>query len=276
MPPARPVLLEARYQPYEQRLDKSLEVLRLDLLWGGGLFLGFLLLPKLNERRVQHYHETGQSAPDDEYVNKGLAWLRPRSGFFVTPLLLGLHGACFLVLTVGGLGPFEVEPADLLRWGASTGPALRAGQWWRLLVSPLLTAGVLPWLNAAWALVFAGRTLEPLVGRRCLLATYSTAALAGGLASALFQPGSPAVGADGTVMGLFGLGLALAIPARAGGAAVRLEVFATLAATFGVVSVLVGVASEHLNLAVPLGGLGAGLLLGWLIRSRSQRPISSR
>ncbi|MDO7846596.1 rhomboid family intramembrane serine protease [Hymenobacter sp. M29] len=268
----RPILLEARYRPFAQRSDDALHALRLALLWGGGLFLGFLLFPKVNERRLQHYRGTGRFATDDEYVNQALAWLRPRPGFFATPLLLGLHGAALLVLVVAGLGFFEVETADLLAWGASSGPGVRGGQWWRLLVSPLLTDGILSWLNSAWALVFAGRALEPVVGRRGLVGVYAAAALAGGLASVWGQPASLAVGASGAVMGLFGLGIALAIPARAGGAAFRLEVFATLAGLFVFVHLLLGLATERLNVAVLMGGLLAGGLLSRCFKGRASRP----
>ena len=268
----RPILLEARYQPFAQRLDGPVNALRLAFVWGCGLFLGFLLFPKLDERRVQYYRETGQFATDDEYVNRALAWLRPRPGFFVTPLLLGLHIASFLVLLMAGLGLFEINTVDLMAWGASTGPALRSGQWWRLLASPLLTDGVLFWLNAVWALVFVGRALEPVVGRRWLVAIYVGGAAAGGIASGWAQPASLAVGASGAVMGLFGMGLALANPYRTGGAVLRFEVFATLTGLFVLVSVLLGLASERLNVAVLVGGLLAGWLLSWFFRGRNYGP----
>ena len=266
----RPVLLEARREPFAQRFGPSANVLWLALLWGGGVFLGFLLFPKLTERRVQQYYDTGHFATDDEYVNQALAWLRPRPGFFITPLLLGLHAAGFLVLVAVGLGFFEFEAADLLAWGA--GPALRAGQWWRLLAHPLLTAGFLSWLNTAWALVFTGRALEPVVGRRWLAAVYGTAALAGGLASTWAQPGSLAVGASGAVMGLFGLGLALANPVRRGGAAFRMEVMATLAILFVFIEGLLGLASGTPHWAMLVGGLLTGLLLSVFFRNRAFGP----
>lgn len=92
-------------------------------------------------------------------------------------------------------------------WGAKINPAIRAGEWWRLLTPVLLHGNLLHLATNNFALNSLGPLTERLSGHRRFVAVYVAAGVAGSLASFAFSP-APAVGASGAI---FGVGGALAV-----------------------------------------------------------------
>ncbi|MGE3247245.1 MAG: rhomboid family intramembrane serine protease [Beijerinckiaceae bacterium] len=86
---------------------------------------------------------------------------------------------------------------------ASRTLVVAGGEWWRLLLAPMLHGGNWHLAGNCLALVLAGFRLEGLIGRSWLLAVFAGSALAGALASIWFNPPDvPTVGASGAVCGL--------------------------------------------------------------------------
>lgn len=97
-----------------------------------------------------------------------------------------------------------------LRMGAVDGLRLRAGDWWRPLSGMFLHGSVLHVGVNMWSLWSMGRFFERLLGSRRFLVLYAAAGLFGGLASSLFHPDVPSVGASGAIFGLLGAQVGLA------------------------------------------------------------------
>ena len=79
------------------------------------------------------------------------------------------------------------------------------GEYYRLLTSAFLHAGILHILFNMFALAQIGPILENTLGRARYLALYLLSALGGSVAAYLLAPpGQPSVGASGAIFGLFG------------------------------------------------------------------------
>jgi membrane associated rhomboid family serine protease len=82
------------------------------------------------------------------------------------------------------------------------GPAVADGEYWRLVTSGFLHAGLLHLLFNMYVLYWLGRMIEPAIGTARFLALYGTSLLAGSLGVLLLSFDSRTVGASGAVFGL--------------------------------------------------------------------------
>jgi membrane associated rhomboid family serine protease len=122
----------------------------------------------------------------------------------VTMTLIAINVAVFVI----GLGVQNLDE----RFGnlalASNGFQLigvAEGQYYRLLTSAFLHAGILHILFNMFALAQIGPVLENALGRARYLALYLLSALGGSVAAFLLAPpNQPSVGASGAIFGLFG------------------------------------------------------------------------
>ncbi|MCC7078566.1 MAG: rhomboid family intramembrane serine protease [Acidimicrobiia bacterium] len=115
----------------------------------------------------------------------------------VTMILIGINVVAFvLTLTAGN----SIDDGALVPAAVTEG-----GQWWRLLTSMFLHAGLMHIAFNMFALWVLGSQLEVAIGPWWYLAVFFVAGLAGGVVYvALAAPFAPAVGASGAVFGLFG------------------------------------------------------------------------
>jgi membrane associated rhomboid family serine protease len=98
----------------------------------------------------------------------------------------------------GGAGP-------LTEAGAVYGPAVAAGEWWRLGTAAFLHLGLLHILFNMYALWLFGPIMEQMYGHVEFVVIYLLCALGGNVLTILAAPDVPAVGASGAIFGLFGL-----------------------------------------------------------------------
>jgi membrane associated rhomboid family serine protease len=124
----------------------------------------------------------------------------------VTQALIGLNVVVFLL----GLGVRNLADRFgnlALGFDPATGTiqGVAEGQYYRLLTSAFLHAGVLHILFNMFALAQIGPILEQALGRLRYLALYLLSALGGSVAAFLLAPpNQPSVGASGAIFGLFG------------------------------------------------------------------------
>jgi membrane associated rhomboid family serine protease len=152
---------------------------------------------------------------------------------------------------ISGRGGFVVD-------GGLFGPLVAEGEWYRLITSGFLHAGLLHLAMNMYLLYLLGSALEPAFGRARFAAVYSTSLLCGSLGVMLLDPNALTVGASGAVFGLMG---ALFLAFRARGinpwsTGIGPTIAINLVFTFTIPGISIG---GH------VGGLLGGLASAWLL-----------
>jgi membrane associated rhomboid family serine protease len=173
-----------------------------------------------------------------------------------TFVLIALNAAAFLAEIASGSGGFrDVGSSSLVFDYGLFGPLVSEGEWYRLLTSGFLHAGLLHVGFNMFALFFLGRILEPSIGTPRFLAVYFASLFGGAFGALLLDPNALTIGASGAIFGIFG---ATFVIARGRGfdavaSSIGVVLLINLALSFGVANISLG---GH------LGGLAAGVLCG--------------
>jgi membrane associated rhomboid family serine protease len=182
-----------------------------------------------------------------------------------TYALIAINVLLFIGSTAGGSslsgGPRGSVANHLSLWGPAIEPG---GEWWRLVTSGFMHAGLLHLAFNMYALYWLGTMLEPALGRARFLALYFASLLCGSFGVLLLSPGSVTVGASGAVFGLMG---AAAVELRSRGinpfkTDIGLLIVLNLAFTFFIPGISIG---GH------LGGLLGGSAMGFAIEVLARR-----
>jgi membrane associated rhomboid family serine protease len=268
-PDARdPLVLEPRVEPFESRADGLRENALAALGIGAGAWLFILIFPRLDLARFRAFRDgaRGSSASPVSW-RRAVAW---SLGIRGTLALGGVSVGVYVVMVFSGLGVLGFHPEDLARWGAISRPLFEDGGEWRLVTSQFVHAN-LPHLGGnLYGLLLAGALLEGIVGMRRVAVAYLLTGIAGGLASLAVHPEAVAVGASGSIFGLFGVLFGLLLLKDERVAPLR-KFLLTGGAVFVGVNLLLGAAVPEINNAGHLGGLVAGAVLSPLLR-RSAPP----
>ncbi|HEX7058852.1 MAG TPA: rhomboid family intramembrane serine protease [Solirubrobacterales bacterium] len=171
-----------------------------------------------------------------------------------TYALIGINALFFLAEIAAGAGGLNGSGSSVINDLGLRGASVADGEWYRLLTSGFLHAGLIHLGFNMFALYVLGRLLEPAIGTPRFLALYFASLFAGAFgALALTDPGQVTVGASGAIFGIFGA--AFVIARGRGMNAIASEIgfilLINLALTFGIRGISIG---GH------LGGLVGGLL----------------
>ena len=142
--------------------------------------------------------------------------------------------------------------------GALYGPAVADGDWWRIITSGFLHAGLLHIAFNMYFLYFLGTLLEPAIGKVRFGIIYFVALLGGSVGALLLSPNDVTVGASGAVFGLMGAAI-LAMRAR-GIDPMQSGLGVTLLLNLGITFVIPGIA-----IGGHLGGFAAGFIIGYFM-----------
>jgi membrane associated rhomboid family serine protease len=158
--------------------------------------------------------------------------------------------------------------------------AVANGEYWRLwtvaLVHAPLTFGIAHLFFNMLALWIAGPIVERFYGAVTFLLIYLLCAAAGSVASFVFGGDAPSVGASGAVFGLFGVAIAAT---RSHDPMLDRQSRAVLGqlVPLVVLNLFIGFAfSGSIDNAAHIGGLLAGLWLGWLLVPTGVPTLASR
>ena len=175
------------------------------------------------------------------------------AGPLVTKALVALNVGVFVLTTVVTTAPRRgPDLADRL---ALFGPAVEDGEWYRLVTSGFVHAGLLHLAMNLLLLYRLGETLEPALGRVRFSILYFASLLTGSFGALLLSPNAFTVGASGAVYGLLG---ALAVGLRSRGVSVWQSGIGSLL----VVNLLITFLVPGISIGGHLGGLVGGALLG--------------
>ena len=183
------------------------------------------------------------------------------SGAIVTKILVAMNVGIYLLELAAG-GDINGTGSRIFNEGALYGPAVAAGDWWRLFTAPFLHYGPIHLAFNMLALWWFGSAVELAIGRGRYLLLYLVSGLAGSAGALLFAPSSVTVGASGAIFGILGAAVVLERQGTHvfGGGALGIIVL-NLVFTFAVPGISIG---GH------LGGLVGGAL-GMLALSRFGR-----
>jgi membrane associated rhomboid family serine protease len=185
----------------------------------------------------------------------------------LTTVLIGINVAVY-VLGMFGSGADAVggRAGELANEGGLIARAfyrgelvgVAEGEWYRLLTSGFLHAGLLHLGFNMYALWILGGMIEPAVGRVKFGLIYFVSLLAGSLGALIVEPNVLTVGASGAIYGLMGAALAAQ---RAQGIDVRSSGLIGLL----VINLLFTFAIPGISIGGHLGGLAGGFVAGFIV-----------
>lgn len=199
----------------------------------------------------------------------------------VSYALLGLNVFAWLVTIGFGVAPGSPAPGELLEWGASEGTLLVRGEWWRLLTSMFMHAGVIHLAFNMYFLWSLGRICERMFRPWAYLIIYLGSGIFGGLMAtawpALIRADEAVVivGASGALFGIFGAFFAYTIRRRDTLPAEFVKQVQREALIFMGISLALGVVFQGISLAAHLGGLNAGMGIGYLLTRLREQPADT-
>jgi membrane associated rhomboid family serine protease len=202
-----------------------------------------------------HCPECARTGRQKVYTKSAIAHLnRP----VVTQAIIGINVAVFIAGIVyssrnalSGRGGFIVD-------GGLFGPSVADGEWYRLVTSGFLHAGLVHLGLNMYLLYILGSSLEPALGRARFVAVYATSLLCGSLGVIVLQPEALTVGASGAVFGLMG---ALFVLARARG----IDPWSSGIGGLIGINLIFTFAIPGISIGGHLGGLLGGMASAWLL-----------
>jgi len=179
-------------------------------------------------------------------------------GAGVTPAtyaLIAINVVVFLIEIANGAGGLfrEGQITQFVADFSLFGPSVAEGEWYRLLTSGFLHAGIIHIGFNMFLLLILGRLLEPALGTPRFLALYFASLLAGSFGALVLDPNAITIGASGAVFGLAG---AVFVIARGRG----MEALASQIGFLILFNLFLSFASARISLGGHIGGLISGVL----------------
>jgi membrane associated rhomboid family serine protease len=186
-----------------------------------------------------------------------------------TYVLIALNVVAYLIEIAGGGGGFSPGNSSIVIDFGLYGSFVAEGEWYRLLTSGFLHAGIIHIGFNMFALYFIGRILEPGIGTSRFVALYFASLFAGSLGALLLDPNALTIGASGAVFGIFGATFVIARHRRIDGLAssIGIILLLNLAITFG---------RPEISIGGHLGGLAAGVLCAFVIVAGERGMLGPR
>jgi membrane associated rhomboid family serine protease len=127
-----------------------------------------------------------------------------------TYVLIGLSVIAYLIEIASGSGGLDGAGGRVALDFGLFGPFVAEGEWYRLITSGFLHAGIIHLGFNMFLLFVLGRLLEPALGTPRFLALYFASLLAGSFGALVVEPNALTVGASGAIFGLAGATFAIA------------------------------------------------------------------
>jgi membrane associated rhomboid family serine protease len=183
----------------------------------------------------------------------------------LTYALIAINVVAYVVAASGGGGSgLGGTSGSVVAKGDLYAYAVAHGEWWRIVTSGFLHAGLLHIAFNMYFLYFLGTLLEPSIGKLRFGIIYAVSLVGGSFGCLLLSPNSATVGASGAVFGLMGAAI-LAMRAR-GIDPMQSGLGVTLLLNLGITFLIPGI-----SIGGHLGGLAAGGLVGYLMFEVAER-----
>jgi membrane associated rhomboid family serine protease len=183
----------------------------------------------------------------------------------VTYALIAINVIVFLAEGQFGIGSTN-GGTELFRRFALDGPDVANGDYWRIVTSGFLHAGLLHIFFNMYLLYLLGNMLEPAIGSVRFALVYFVSLFAGSLGALIVSPDTLTVGASGAVFGLMG---AAAVELSARG----INPMETGIGGLIIFNLLFSFVFSGISIGGHIGGLIGGALTGFLFLQADQRHI---
>ncbi|WP_299251482.1 rhomboid family intramembrane serine protease [uncultured Cytophaga sp.] len=245
-------------EPFEDRNGNTLAWTGIVFAIGSLIWLIMIIIPAFDPAVLQA-HESG-AIDSNEEVKEFVDYLKPKEGFFITPILVYANVGIFLLMFFMGFGFMSFNSKDLIIWGANYGPLTMQGEWWRLATNTFLHGGFMHLAANMYGLLFVGIFLEPLLGRMKYVGIYLLTGIIASAASLWWNDTVVSMGASGAIFGLYGAFIALILtrvfPKEMGaGFLVSMFIFVGF-------NLVMGLIGNGIDNAAHIGGLVSGFLIG--------------
>jgi rhomboid protease GluP len=186
----------------------------------------------------------------------------------ITFVLIALNVGMYIYTSVAG-GDFLITSNRMIwQWGQVNGLVLIYGWWWQLFTSMFVHATIIHIAGNMFFLLIFGLRAEEMFSLPEYLAIYILGGLFGNLLSLLLGLDFVSVGASGAIFALFG---ACVIYARR---SIGQSIFGALIFAFFLLIISSG---ENVNYLAHIGGLVAGLAMGYVLaRRRKPQQVTYR
>ncbi len=177
-----------------------------------------------------------------------------------TYILMAINIAVYVYTSIAGGNFAQTDINLIVQWGQVNLLILDYGYYWQLFTSLFLHASIIHLGGNMLFLLVFGLRAEEMFSLPEYIAIYLLGGLAGNLLTLAFMPPLvPSVGASGAIFAMFGA-CVIYDRRRLGQSVVGALIFAFF--------LLLLSSGENVNLFAHLGGLGAGLLIGYVLASR--------
>jgi rhomboid protease GluP len=223
-------------------------------------------------------------APEEDILNKPpattvekwtgfFALFVPREGYYITPILVDLNVAVFILMVLSGANIMQPDAQHLISWGANSRYLTLDHQWWRIITNCFIHIGIVHLLFNMYALLYIGLLLEPQLGKARFATAYILTGIMASLTSLYWHPFTLSAGASGAIFGMYGVFLAL-LTTNLIDKMRRTALMASIGIFVGY-NLLYGTKSGVDN-AAHIGGLISGILIGYLFYPGLKKPDNPR
>lgn len=192
----------------------------------------------------------------------------------VTYILIGINVAIYIVLAILSQNVLSISQDVLVNFGAQVNFLVAQGQIWRIFTAMFLHFSITHIGLNMLSLFFVGSAVEIMYGKWRYLLIYLASGIIGGIITFfLMPPETLAAGASGAIFGVFGaLGVFYIVNRQALGAYGRGAITNWL---FWIgLNLVFGFSVPGIGIWDHIGGLVAGMLLGFLLMPRLRRRSS--
>lgn len=190
------ILLTPSKKDFNDKGEKSMKFFLGFFIGGISLILFSLFFPKYRNPKTINFKKEG----DLELVTK---FLIPTKDFLITPIIIDINLLIYLVICIIGVDPINPSFIDMIKFGALT-PQVAHGEFWRLITSMFLHAGIMHLLMNMVVLAIAGTFAEGIFGKLKFSILYFFAGILSMLTSLLWHENMIGVGASGAIFGVIG------------------------------------------------------------------------
>lgn len=255
------VVLEPRYEPFEERNGNKFFWIFGSLGIGLIVMVSILSIPDLDKR--EFIRQKAGIKPEKDNVVEALKYLVPAKEHWGTSVILDINLVVFIIMFLNDVDLLSPTTGDLVKWGGNIS-SLTPTQPWRLLTNIFVHGGVMHLTLNIAGLVIGSYFAERIYGRWHYLILYLLSGISGSLLSLWWHEhvNVVSVGASGAIFGLFGAILAL-LATNAFPKTSKKSIFIFIA-LYAIVSLIVGLMGGVDN-AAHIGGLTGGAIVGYVL-----------